>query len=122
MTLSCSACTSLQQNVSLVQDAALKVAFCPQQQLPRHGFRSNVTRNCFALQVAQQNAEILMGAGQYFLKHEFKPQPQNVHSPVAAMPGTPAANPASNSAPAPSGVSVTAADAPVILSMKKAPV
>ena len=38
MTLSCSACTSLQQNVSLVQDAALKVAFCPQQQLPRHGF------------------------------------------------------------------------------------
>jgi len=79
-------------------------------------------RNCFALQVAQQNAEILMGAGQYFLKHEFKQQPENVHSPVAAMPGTPAANPASNSAPAPSGVSVTAADAPVILSMKKAPV
>jgi hypothetical protein len=43
MTLSCSACTSLQQNVSLVQDAALKVAFGPQQQLPRHGFHSNVT-------------------------------------------------------------------------------
>jgi hypothetical protein len=86
-------------------------------------------RNGEALQVAQQNADVLMGAGQYFLKHETKPHPENHQSPVAATPG---ATFASNSSPAggdavasnsaPSGGSATASDAPVILSMKKAPV
>ncbi len=112
LTLSCSACASLQQNVSLVQDAALKVpaAFASARRLV-------LQRNFNALQAAQQNAEILMSAGQYFLKHEFKPHPENRHSPVAATPG---ATVASNSAP--DGVSATASDVPVILSMKKAPV
>ncbi len=77
--------------------------------------------------MAQQNADIVMSAGQYFLKHEFKAHPENHHvaatpsksiDAVTVPPNTLDSSLVSNFSPA----SVTAFDAPVILSLKKAPV
>ncbi len=76
--------------------------------------------------MAQQNADIVMSAGQYFLKHEFKAHPENHHSLIAATPSESidavAVPPSTLDSSLVSAASVTAFDAPVILSLKKAPV